>query len=247
MNRIKISVIFTLSLLALLSCGIDEIPYLPQVPEGWITTVRTDRADIKLDPLFFDSISYATGYIIYYKIYIISTVYDTVPELISRNSRISSDYNALRQYTDPTNTSSIPSLNTFKNRGFYELELEKDKIRETVLSKTGVPFSIQFPLRRGEPPFIDITNTPNYIIYRSTDGGAFNPKPDRYFLGSSDLKNYEYATEKSPTINADVSGQSGVSEHAYTSMYIVPVGINKNFSRLYGKPTHISIFKLPES
>jgi hypothetical protein len=247
MNRQKIQVIFTLcilTLLSLLSCGIDDLLYLPQVPESNITRESTNRADIELPPL--TGISYATGYIIYYKIYIISSEYGTVPELISNNSRISSDYNAFYSFTDPTNATSIPSLNTFKGRGFYELELEKSNIRNTVLSTSGGSFTIQFPTGNGERPFI---NDPDNPIYRSTDGGAFNPKPTgpnyRYFFSSPEMNDYANAI---PTVNADVSGQSGVSEHAYASMYIVPVGTQQdkgNFSKLYGKPTFINIFKLP--
>ncbi|WP_461247407.1 hypothetical protein [Treponema sp. R6D11] len=244
MNLLKTSVIFTLCLLALLSCGIDEYSYLPQVSESNITRELTNKAFITTNSL--TSISYATGYIIYYKIYIIGSEYGTIPELISNNSRISSDYNVLYPYTDPSNTSSIPSLNTFKGRGFYELELEKSNIRNTVLSTAGDSFSIQFPLTDGEKPFIDSPDNP---IYRSTDGGAFNPKPTgagyRYFFSSPEMNDYANAI---PTINADVSGQNGVSEFAYALMYIVAVGTNQNkgnFSRLYGKPTFISIFKLP--
>jgi hypothetical protein len=248
MNRLKIPVIFTLCILILsLSCGIEELLYLPQVPESWITPQDTSSVSISLPPL--TDISYATGYIIYYKIYIISTAYNTIPELITNNpgtSRIASDYNSFKTYIDPTNTSSIPSLNTFKGKGFYELELEKSNIRNTVLSTSGGSFNIQFPTRNGEPPFID---TPDNYIYRSTDGGAFNPKPTgagyRYFFSSPEMNDYANAI---PTINADVSGQSGVSEFAYVSMYIVAVGTQQNkgnFSRLYGKPTFIGVFKLP--
>jgi len=244
MNRLKAPVIFTLCILTLLSCGIDEILYLPQVSEGLITPQGTSSAVINLPRL---NESYATGYIIYYKIYIINLRFGTVPELINRNSRISSDYNALYPYTNPANNTSFPSLNTFKSRGFYELELEKSDIRKTVLSTSGGSFSIQFPARKGEPPYI---NSDDNYIYRSTDGGAFNPKPTgagyRYFFSSPEIRDYANAT---PTVNADVSGQSGVSEYAYTSMYIVPVGTQQskgNFSRLYGKPTHINIFELPE-
>jgi len=243
MNRQNTPVIFILCILTLLSCGIDEIAYLPQVSESAITRELTTKASLSIPAL---TESYATGYIIYYKIYIIDSEFGTIPELISNNSRISSDYSALSSYTDPTNTSSIPSLNTFKGRGFYELELEKSNIRNTVLSTSGSSFTIQFPLTDGEKPFIDSADNP---IYRSTDGGSFNPKPTgagyRYFFSSPEMNDYANAI---PTVNADVSGASGVSKFAYTSMYIVAVGTNQskgNFSRLYGKPTHINIFKLP--
>jgi len=249
MKRLKTLVIFTLCIFTLLSCGIEELLFLPQVPENSIRSVKTSEVYITLPAL---TESYATGYIIYYKIYIISTAYETIPELItttSVTSRIASDYNFFRTYIDPTNTSSIPSLNTFKGKGFYELELEKSNIRNTVLSTSGGSFNIQFPLADGiiNKPYINTADNP---IYRSTDGGAFNPKPTgagyRYFFSSPEMNDYANAI---PTVNADVSGQSGVSEFAYVSMYIVAVGTQQdkgNFSRLYGKPTFIGIFKLPK-
>jgi len=243
MNKLKALLIFTLCLFALLSCGIEDIPYLPQISESGITTESTSKADITI-PTLLKSISYATGYVIYYKIYIISTEYGTVPELISNNSRISSDYNALYSYTDPSNASSIPSLNTFKGRGFYELELEKSNIGDILeKSKEPISFSIQFQPIDGKKPFINSENNP---IYRSTGGGAFNPKPTgagyRYFFSSPEMNDYANAI---PTVNADVSGQSGVSDFAYAAMYIVAVGTKSDFSKLYGKPTFINIFKLP--
>jgi len=47
-------------------------------------------------------------------------------------------------------------------------------------------------------------------------------------------------------LNMDVaSGQVG---HAYVAMYIVAVGQNpQNFSRIFGKPTFINIFILPNT
>jgi hypothetical protein len=243
MNRKKTLVIFTLCFLTLLSCGIDEYSYLPQVPENAITRELTNKVDVETLPSLASFVHLSARYVIYYKIYIISSEFGTYPELINNISRISSDYNTLRSYTDPSNASAIPSSNTFKGRGFYELELEKADIK-TVLSAG--PFFIQFPLADGiiNKPHI---NDPDYPILRSTDGGAFNPKPTgagfRYFFSSPEMNDYANAI---PTINADVSGQSGVSEFAYTLMYIVAVGTNQNnFSRIYGKPTFLNIFKLP--
>jgi len=211
-----------------------------QVPESGITRTLTNKAEITLPSL--TSFSFATGYIIYYKIYIISSEFGTVPELIANNSRISNDYNTLYRFTDPANGSSIPSLTTFGNSGFYELEIDNLNIRNTILSTSGGKFNIEFPLTPGESPYID--NGTKYTLYRSNGGGTFNPKPDRYFFSSTDLNAYANAIA---TVNADVSGQNGVSEFAYASMYIVAVGTNQNFSRVYGKPTFINIFKLPKS
>jgi hypothetical protein len=243
MNRKKTLVIFTLCFLTLLSCGIDEYSYLPQVPENAITRQLTDKVDVEALPSLTGFSHLSARYVIYYKIYIISSEFGTYPELINNVPRISSDYSALRSYTDPSNASAIPSSSIFKGRGFYELELENSDIK-TVLSAG--PFFIQFPSASGivNKPHINDPDTP---ILRSTDGGAFNPKPTgagyRYFFSSPEMNDYANAT---PTINADVSGQSGVSEFAYTLMYIVAVGTNQtNFSRIYGKPTFLNIFRLP--
>jgi len=241
MNWIKALVIFTLCLFTLLSCGIEDIPYLPQVSEGRIERQLTNKAIINL-PTLTDL--YSTGYIIFYKIYIIGSVYGTVPELINNNSRIAYDYNTLYRFTDPTNASSIPSITTFSNLGFYELELYGVNIRSAILSKTGGNFNIVFEPITGKKPYID--NGTEYDLYRSNGGGTFNPKPNRYFLSSTDLNDYANANS---TTNADVSGQNGIGDEgvAYASMYIVVVGTNQNFSRVYGKPTFINIFKLPDS
>jgi len=240
MNRIKALLIFTLCLFTLLSCGIEDIPYLPQVPQSGIDTYFTDRAEITFPPLTDPSlVGVATGYIIFYKIYISALDSTSIDDIKSSNSRMSNDYSTLSRFTDPTNASSIPSLTTFSNMGFYELELKEINIK-TILSTIGGTFSIIFKLSADEKPCID--NGTKYTLYRSNGGGTFNPMPDRYFFSTDDLKNYDNAT---PTFNADVSGQDGVSEFAYTSMYIVAVGINKNFTRVYGKPTFINIFKLP--
>jgi hypothetical protein len=243
MNWQKTLVIFSLCLLTLLSCGIDEYYYLPQIPESRIERRFNTEAEINIPSNLLAQVDhYATGYVIFYKIYISGSDNDTINGILSNNSRILSDYNALLPYIDPANATSIPSLTTFSSRNYYELELDGTNIKNTVLSKSGGTFSIQFPLTSGDKPFINF-NGNNYSLYRSNGGGAFNPKPtDRYFFSSPELNDYANAVS---TINADVSGQSGVSEFAYASMYIVAVGQNpSNFSRLYGKPTHISILKL---
>jgi hypothetical protein len=242
MNWQKTLVIFVLCLLFLLSCGINEYYYLPQVPENGIERIFNTEAKINIPSNLLNQVDhYATGYVIFYKIYISNVPFGTITEILNNNPRINSDYIMLFPYTDPSNTTSITSLTTFSGRGFYELELEGTNIRNTVLSKNGGNFSIQFPPINGEIPYLEY-NGNRYFLFRSNGGGTFNPKPDRYFLSSSDLNEYANAVS---TINADVSGQSGISEFAYASMYIVAVGQDpRNFSRLYGKPTHINIFLL---
>jgi len=240
MNCLKTSVILLLCFF-LLTCGIDEYYYLPQVSEGGIIRQFNTKADISIPSNLINQIYYATGYVIYYKIYTSNEDNENY-DILRTYPRISTDYNGLYSYTDPSNATSLPSLTTFSGRGFYELELEGINIG-TVLSTNGGAFSINFEQRPGTEPFI-VYNGNKYNILRSNGEGKFNPKPgDRYFFSSDDLKDYANANS---TINADVSGQSGITQNAFASMYIVAVGTNpKNFTKLYGKPTHISIFKLP--
>jgi len=248
MNRIKALIIFTLCLFTLLTCGLEEHYYLPQVPESGIQRELNTRAKIFIPKTLLNDVEhYATGYVIFYKIYISSTDDDTITAIVNNNSRISSDYRTLFPFTDPTNTSSIPTINTFNSLGFYELETYGYDIRDVILymkGRTDDEIIINFEPRAGIEPNITFKGI-KYILYRSNGGGVFNPKPDRFFFASSDINSYAYAI---PTVNADVTGQTGTSDfYAYVSMYIVTVGQNpNNFSRLYSKPTLISIFKLPD-
>jgi len=243
MKQRRLLLIFTLCLLTLLSCGIEGSYYLPQISESSVGRVFNTAATVQVPAIDMTEHYYASNYVIFYKIYISSLDSNTIIDILNNNSRIASDYSALFPYIDPTSTSSIPSLNTFSGRGYYELELEGADIRKTILTTGGGLLNIQFKPIPGERPSVIFNATREFILYRSNGGGTFNPKPDRYFRGSSDLNDY---TNAMPTINADVSAQSGTTEFAYVSMYIVAVGQNPdNFSRLYGKPTHINIFKLP--
>ena len=252
MNCLKTPVILA-SCLFLLTCGIDDYYYLPQLSENRITAQMNDRAEINIPSNFFtqNQADYASGFTIFYKIYISNLDINAVNDINNyKDSNMYRDYNILYQYADPSNTTSITSLTTFSSRGFYELDLEGIDIREKLLSistlKNGITFKIQFPTRDGDKPYIEY-NGIEYSLLRSTDRGAFNPKPDRYFRNTDDLKDSANATS---TINADVSGQQSAinsNDKAYASMYIVAIGQNPvNFNRLYSKPTHINIFLLPK-
>jgi len=246
MNCLKIPIILAICFF-LFTCGIDEYYYLPQVPEEGITREVNTKADINIPSnlLNDDDHYYATGYVIFYKIYTSDFDDNNISILIKNIPRIESDYNWLSTYTDRTNATSIPSLTTFSGRGFYELEFNGNI--GTLLSTKSGSFSINFQPITGVEPFIEY-NGKNFILLRSNGEGKFNPIPiDRYFFSSDDLKNYENSNQKRPDINADVSGQDGIPTNAFVAMYIAAVGKHpRNFTKLYGKPTHISIFKLPE-
>ena len=256
MKPLKTTVIHLLCFF-LLTCGIDEYYYLPQLSENKITRQVNTYAEINIPPNMLDSVSfyYAKGYVIFYKIYTSNEDNNNV-DILRTFPRISSDYNGLFPYTDPTNATNIPSLNTFSSRGFYELRLEEGVINinkllsKEEISNNGGFFTINFQPTPGAWPTISYNGT-NYKLFRSNGNGSFNTKPDDsrfgYFFSSEELRDYKNASQTSPNINGDVSGQSGNPPYAFVSMYIVAVGSNpSNINTLYGKPTHISIFKLPD-
>jgi len=240
MTLVKPLVIISL-LVLLLSCGIDEYYYLPQLSEGRVTRSLSSDAVIEI-PSISSEYYYATGFILFYRIYISNFPTDTIDSIGQISTQLLSDYNAFVPFIDPVNTSSIPGLTTFSNRGYYELELEGVNIRN-VLSRSGGTVHIHFPLSSGDRPIITFNNN-EYPLIRSNGRGSFNPVPeDRYFFSSPDLNSSSNANS---ITNADVSNTGAATEYAYVSMYIVMVGQNpRNFSRLYSKPTHINIFRLP--
>jgi hypothetical protein len=193
---------------------------------------------------------YATYYSIFYRIYIsgqnvdfqIQTSSDALNNI---NPDLWRDYSAIYPSTDPTNLSANTSINTvFKNRNYFELELEDENIHDNVLSTSEKVLTFQFPAVPGECPYLILNSESRMLLSRSSE--LISPVPaDLYFLNSEDLNNIKNAIAD---INADVAGHTGISQlYAYVSMYIVAVGLNPTlFTPIYSKPTHIGFFKLPE-
>jgi hypothetical protein len=226
----------------LFSCGLEEYYDLPQVPQINIKTIFNTDAVIVIpavpDPPYY----YATNYSIFYRIYIsesdVSTEISSPAQRSQISASLASDFNALEQFTNPAN-SSVPSASTFRNRNYFELEFEGSTIN-SFLTTIGVTLNrtlnIKFPTEPGGFPVVFFDNDPEIRLRRS--GNLISPEP----IGDPFLRNTPALNN---TINADVSARSG--NYAYISMYIVAVGYdNSQFTPIYSKPTHISIFKLPD-
>jgi len=235
----------------LLTCGIEEFYYLPQVSGGNINTTLSSRADFTL-PTIPSEHYYAIGYRIYYKIYL-SGVDGGGRESPGFNSTFVTDYNYFENtYNNPSNTtSSVPTISTFSGRRFYELEHLSTASGDIInIDRIGGTVSILFPLAAREIPTITINNTETQIIRSSSVTSMLplspinspNPEHEVFFRNTSGLNNNSNATT---SINADTaSGQEG---YAYAAMYIVTVGKNpQNFSFIFSKPTFISVFRLPD-
>jgi len=226
------------------TCGIEEYYYLPQVPQTNISVISNTSATIRLPPL---SSSYANNYVIYYRIYISnyneSGTINTSSTRINISPDLERDFSAINPNTDPTsNTMGTPADTLFKNRSYFILALDGTNINN-VLTKIGGDIEILFPTMAGDFPGL-LFNGGNYRLFRSRD--LIHPEPDRFFRNTSDLNDHGKAIAN---INADVSSRSGLSQRlAYVSMYIVAAGVNPDaFTPIYSKPTHICVFKLPDS
>jgi hypothetical protein len=229
----------------LLTCGIEEVYYLPQVPEVNIQTVFNNGATIRLPSL--SNYYYASYYSIYYRIYIsgqlVSGVIDSSFLRSSISSNLSSDFDAIYPNTNPISTTTgTPADTLFKNRTYFELELEGVEIKN-LLPVNGGNLSIQFPNIEGGYPVLSFNNGSEIRLFRPRE--LTSPNSDRYFRNTSYLNDIENTVSN---VNADVARRSGLSQrYAYVSMYIVAVGINQvTFTSIYSKPTHISVFKLPD-
>jgi len=152
------------------------------------------------------------------------------------NPALVSDFNFFNPFTDPVNYSSITGINTFSSRRYYELEFP--------IGMTGGTLFIRFPTAQGGFPTISLNNN-TVNLRRSSLLTSPRPENDRSFRNTIELNNNANATA---AINADVAPATGQTGHAYAAMYIITVGQNpQNFSRVYSKPTFISVFKLPNA
>jgi len=220
-------------IIVFLSCGVEDYYFLPQVQANKISSSITD-AIIDM-PSIPDEYYYAGYYSIFYRIYASNYYTQSSSEFSLISPNLLSDYNYFLPITNPANASATISANTFKSRNFFELEFEGIDM----LPKTGGTLNINFPTATGNYPTASLDSV--VMLLRSSE--LISPKPpDKYFSNSHDLLFAGNATN-----NADVSGQLDADyAYAYVAMYIVAVGTHPtNFSRIYSKPTFISVFKLP--
>jgi len=230
----------------LVSCGIEETYYLPQLSDGNISRTSNTAAVINIPPISAQYY-YAGYYSIFYRIYISDhyTLADITQTYMSNiSSSLVADFNALAPLIDPTNTTSITSASSFRNRNYFEIELDGENIRNK-LSKSGGTLRILFPTMTGSYPAAYFNDEPEIRLIRSSQLISPEPRDDLYFRNTQELRNNANANSN---VNADVAGRSDASQYAYVSMYIVAVGTNPtNFTQIFSKPTHISVFRLPDA
>ena len=243
MNRLKkLAIIFSFSLF--LSCGIQEYYYLPQVAESNIESSLVNSATIR-----FPNIAqyyYATHYSIFYRIYIsgenLSSIQESNMSIV--NPELYRDYRSLYRYTDPTGT-AVTNLSTFETLKYLEIELDGEDV-ENIFTKYGGTLSILFQPIPGTFPTVSLNGGDEIRLRRSGELTSPLPQGDLFFRNTPELNDNENATSEK---NADVTGRAEITDrYTYVSMYIVARGYNSEiFSQIFGKPTHIHIFRLPDS
>jgi len=228
-----------------ISCGIDEYYYLPQVPEGGVTVNLNTEAVLNLPDISKnDEYYYASSYTIFYRIYVSNFLTSSSTDIAQISPSLASDYNYFSSYTNPANTTSIISSNTFASRNYFELEFDGKKNTD-ILPKSGGTFRIRFPPVPWGEPTASLNDGQEFKLLRSSKLISPQPRNDLLFRNTPELRSYENA---SANINADVAGRTGEMQYTYVSMYVVAQGVNPgNFTPIYSKPVHISIFRLPDT
>jgi len=261
MKRRTKSIIILLLIFSVLSCGLDEEYHLEQVPENRVTWQSLHNASIDLPNLVP---TYARGYVIFYKIYISELLVDSIQlsshELTLINPTLNSDYNSIFPSTDPTVITNTNVSNLFSTRNYYQLFYFKNPDSESSLPRNGVTIELFFPTNRETPTLTIDPNSSNpdiYPLYRSLGsvGSFFEALPDRYFINSTSgeeaiTNNDNIITTPPDFKNRDVARTNSTNPQTslftYVNMYVVPVGFDdRTFNNIYGKPTHVGIFRLP--
>jgi hypothetical protein len=261
---------FTLCFLILwcvLSCGLDSISYLDNIPESNYRDVT--GATVMLPSGYIESYSdFFDYFVIYYRIYIsgVRTTgrIDTDTARTNINSMMNNDFIYLERYTDTVSTTVYPlTHDTFPSRGYYKLELEGPVANyiNTVLgsSSLGNLLAISFNQSPGDDPVL-ILNGNRYVLQRAIRGPGINfaPIPSRRFLNDQQLYNSSNAispSQSSTYTNADVYGRSVTEEnglpsrYTYVSMYIVAQGTDHDMppQTIFSQPTFLGIFLLAEA
>ena len=236
------------------ACGIEEFYYLPQVPQENISVELNSNALIII-PAISSEFYYASGYLIFYRIYLSDVLLETINEnnFAKINPSLLSDFNFLSSYTDVTSNTILTTSATFTGRNYYELDYKIEIDFE--MNKNGGNLSLNFPPE--ENAFPTATFTPSDKIQSAAenlkrsvdvirDSQTNISEPNRYFRNTVELCNNSNAVS---AYNADTAPlQNKNPEYAYTAMYIITTGQNpETFTRIYSKPTFIGVFKLPDA
>ena len=263
--------VFIFSLGCLLSCGLEDFPYLDYVPDADVFMDTITRVTVRLPSDSAEGYGsrsdggYFDNFLIFYRIYISGinpvALIESEQQRRDINPTLNTDWVYIYPNTDKTSTTTNTSnLETFfYGRSYFQLKLVGASI-ENVLSRgsLGRTMEIFFSQISGEQPTLSIDGGTPYILQRANSAPTldFHPLPqveeeERYFpfLNHEDMYSSANATRD---INADVADRSSQtnppSRYTYASMYIAATGRTNDVppSNVYSQPTHLGVFMLAE-
>ena len=249
---------FSMLSFSMLSCGIEDYPYIYSIPTGYIQNELNSRVRVYISD-DNDGNIFFSNYTIFYRIYV-SDVEIISPssenDYRAINTALNNDHLRVRPYigNDSMGSSAIVSL--FGNMNYYTITVQSADIdyvlsSENPLNIFGKYLIIDFS-RESENetiPFMTIGNSPRYNLLRSDGGGVYAVKPTniRYFQNSAEL--FDVANIEDPSVNGDITDKPSAFErsHTYVNMYIVASGLDpQTYIQLYSSPAHIGVLRLPE-
>jgi len=233
--------------LSLLSCGLDDVPYIAQLPEPWHTSFSRANIDLHIA----SGSEYFARFTIFYKIYLSAEPGDAPFSAI--NPMLNTDFNAMRSWTDGTTTGTDVG-GAFRARRFLRLGLEGADIGAVLgHGAIGETLEIDFSQEAGRTPRLHLNGSAHYLR-RATRGepplGDFAPVPaisgSLPFRNHLDLLNPDNRTD---SINADVAPTiPAYSSFSYVLMYIVAEGTGFGLPpvHVFSRPTFLGVFRLPQ-
>jgi hypothetical protein len=235
----------------LLSCGIEDYPYIYPIPVDNLRQESNYQARIIIPNSNLGNM-YFSHFAIFYRLYI-SDIYEQSPSesnFGTINSTLNSDYNRVKPYigNDSMGSSSIASL--FNNMNYYTLAVEGEISIDSVLSTSSFnrTLLIDFSQTPGSIPYLTVGSATQYRLQRSDGGGNFELLPEHgYFTNSPELRNPANISESH--INADITDLANAINRRYTyiAMYIVAIGFEpQTYVQLYSSPVFAGVVSLPD-
>ena len=171
---VKKAVLTAVLIVFFLSCGIPQFHFLPQVPEGGISTVFFTDATVHLPPNHLDEYWYAVGYQIFYRIYLSNELppsIETNADRVRINPRLDADFRDFYRFTTTTTTTNVTTVFTLTNfsaRHFFQLELEREDGSVFSIPRSGGWLRFNFPDRAGDIPRAHLCNAVNCNLWHIT-------------------------------------------------------------------------------
>jgi hypothetical protein len=230
------------------TCGIEDYPVIPPIPQSNVTRQFNDRATVYI-PSDYNG-TYFTNFAIYYRIYVSDTPQSSTSSegiFSTINPVLSTDYNVFSSYIDSSTTVNVDMDRLFQGRNYKLLALQPNDNINSVLSSSVFGSNLVFEFSSSRAPTMTVGSSV-YTLWRSDGGGLFSPQPDRLFRNSEELYRRDNIND---TINNDVADKSGVNDgsrlYTYAAMFIVSVGVNTaSYSNIYSTPALIHVFQLPD-